>query len=131
MGRLGSIGWGFGNGFRAEIEGNYRANEVDSIRGLNLAPIGKTGGLQSTYGVMVNAFYDFDFANFGMGQSIFQPYVGVGVGYAWTDWRNIRGQSNAPGRGGAVHQPMTLMRSSPTRASSASPRRSPGSASPA
>ncbi|WP_431268180.1 OmpA family protein [Dankookia sp. P2] len=101
-GGVASIGWGFGNGFRAEIEGNYRTNEVDSIRGFNLAPIGRTGGWQSTYGVMVNAFYDFDFANFGLGQSIFQPYVGVGVGYAWTDWRNVRGQSNAPGRGGAV-----------------------------
>jgi OOP family OmpA-OmpF porin len=101
-GGVASIGWGFGNGFRAEIEGNYRTNEVDSIRGFNLAPIGRTGGWQSTYGVMVNAFYDFDFANFGLGQSIFQPYVGVGAGYAWTEWRNIRGQSNAPGRGGAV-----------------------------
>ena len=98
---VGSLGWGFGNGFRAEIEGNYRANEVDSIRG-NLAPVGRTGGFQYTYGVMANVLYDFDFANFGMGQSIFQPYVGVGVGYAWTQWRNIRGQSNRAGAGGAV-----------------------------
>ena len=97
-----SLGWGFGNGFRAEIEGNFRENEVDSIRGFNLAPIGRTGGFQRTYGAMVNVLYDFDFANFGLGQSIFQPYVGVGAGYAWTEWRNIRGQSNAPGRGGAV-----------------------------
>jgi OOP family OmpA-OmpF porin len=97
-----SIGWGFGNGFRAEIEGNFRENEVDSIRGFNLAPIGRTGGFQRTYGAMANVLYDFDFANFGLGQSIFQPYVGVGAGYAWTEWRNIRGQSNAPGRGGAV-----------------------------
>ena len=36
------------------------------------------------------------------GQSTFQPYVGVGVGYAWTEWRNIRGQSNRAGAGGAV-----------------------------
>jgi outer membrane protein OmpA-like peptidoglycan-associated protein len=92
-----SIGWGFGNGFRAEIEGNYRSNEVDSIRGFGLAPIGRTGGFQQSYGVMVNAFYDFDFANFGLGQSIFQPYVGVGVGYVWTDFRNMRGQSAANG----------------------------------
>jgi len=89
-----SIGWGFGNGLRAEIEGNYRENEVDSIRGFGLAPIGRTGGFQRTYGVMANVFYDFDFANFGLGQSIFQPYIGVGAGYAWTDWRNVRGQSN-------------------------------------
>ena len=90
---LASIGWGFGNGVRAEIEGNYRENEVDSIRGFGLAPIGRTGGFQRTYGVMANVFYDFDLANFGLGQSIFQPYIGAGVGYAWTDWRNIRGQS--------------------------------------
>ncbi len=88
-----SIGWGFGNGFRAEIEGNFRENQVDSIRGFGLAPVGRTGGFQRTYGVMANVFYDFDFANFGLGQSIFQPYVGVGAGYAWTDWGNIRGQS--------------------------------------
>jgi len=85
-----SLGWGFGNGVRAEVEGNYRSNEVDSIRGFGIAPIGRTGGFQ-TYGVMVNAFYDFDFANFGLGQSIFQPYIGVGVGYLWTDMRNLRG----------------------------------------
>jgi len=98
---LGSIGWGFGNGFRAEVEGNWRGNEVDSIRG-NLAPVGRTGGFQRTYGVMVNGFYDFDLANFGLGQSIFQPYIGLGVGYAWTEWHNIRGQSNRTGAGGAV-----------------------------
>ena len=28
---VGSIGWGFGNGIRAEIEGNYRYNEVDRV----------------------------------------------------------------------------------------------------
>jgi outer membrane protein OmpA-like peptidoglycan-associated protein len=88
-----SIGWGFGNGFRAEVEGNYRSNEIDSIRGFGLAPVGRVGGFQSTYGVMGNVFYDFDFANFGLGQSIFQPYVGVGAGYAWTNWRNARGVS--------------------------------------
>jgi OOP family OmpA-OmpF porin len=91
-GGVASIGYGFGNGFRAEIEGNYRTNEVDSIRGFGLAPVGRVGGYQSTYGAMANVFYDFDFANFGLGQSIFQPYVGLGAGYVWTDWRNIRGQ---------------------------------------
>ncbi|WP_135471044.1 outer membrane protein, partial [Crenalkalicoccus roseus] len=88
-----SLGWGFGNGLRAEIEGNFRENEVTSIRGLGLAPIGRTGGFQRSYGVMGNVFYDFDFANFGLGQSVFQPYIGVGLGYVWTDWHNIRGVS--------------------------------------
>jgi len=88
-----SVGWGFGNGVRAEIEGNFRSNEVDSIRGFGLAPIGRTGGFQRSYGVMGNVFYDFDFANFGLGQSIFQPYVGVGLGYVWNEWNNVRGIS--------------------------------------
>ena len=92
-----SLGWGFGNGFRAEVEGNFRQNEVDSIRGFGLAPVGRTGGWQRTYGVMANVLYDFDFANFGLGQSIFQPYLGVGVGYAWTEWRNVRGVSAPTG----------------------------------
>ena len=92
-----SLGWGFGNGVRAEVEGNFRNNEINSIGGTNLAPVGRVGGFQNTYGVMANVFYDFDLANFGLGQSIFQPYVGVGAGYAWTEWHNIRGQSNAFG----------------------------------
>ena len=92
-----SLGWGFGNGFRAEVEGNFRENEVDSIRGFGLAPFARTGGFQRTYGVMGNVYYDFDFANFGLGQSIFQPYIGLGAGYAWTEWHNARGIS-IPGR---------------------------------
>ena len=75
---LGSVGWGFGNGFRAEIEGNYRSQTM----GLN-GPAGVTisGGRQSTYGVMVNALYDFD-----MGGN-FYPYLGAGVGYEWSAMR--------------------------------------------
>jgi outer membrane protein OmpA-like peptidoglycan-associated protein len=92
-----SLGWGFGNGFRAEIEGNYRENEVDSLRGFGLAPLARTGGFQRSYGVMANVFYDFDFANFGLGQSIVQPYIGIGAGYALTEYHNIRGVSAGTG----------------------------------
>jgi outer membrane protein OmpA-like peptidoglycan-associated protein len=90
-GVVGSIGWGFGNGFRAEVEGNFRSNEVDSIKGFaGWSPFNKPGGYQQSYGVMVNGFYDFDLANFGMRPSVIQPYLGVGVGYVWTEWRNLR-----------------------------------------
>ena len=92
-----SLGWGFGNGVRAEVEGNFRENEVDSIRGFGLAPIARTGGFQRTYGVMGNAFYDFDPGFLGIGPSYVQPYLGVGAGYVWTDFHNIRGVSGAPG----------------------------------
>ena len=30
---LGSLGWGFGNGLRVEVEGNYRESEIDRITG--------------------------------------------------------------------------------------------------
>ncbi|MBV1798025.1 OmpA family protein [Siccirubricoccus sp. G192] len=92
-----SLGWGFGNGVRAEIEGNYRENEIDKIRGFGLAPFNGVGGFQRSYGVMANVFYDFDLANFGLGTSIIQPYIGGGVGYVWTDWHNVRGNSSPTG----------------------------------
>jgi len=99
-GGVASLGWGFGNGLRAEVEGNYRSNEVDSIRGFNLAPIGRTGGFQTTYGVMGNVFYDFDPGFLGIGPSYVQPYLGAGAGYMWMDFRNLRGVSGAPGNVG-------------------------------
>ena len=97
-----SVGWGFGNGLRAEVEGNFRSNEVDSIRGLGLAPVARTGGFQQSYGAMGNVLYDFDPGFLGIGPSYVQPYIGVGAGYMWTNWRNIRGVSGAPGANGLV-----------------------------
>jgi len=92
---LGSIGWGFGNGLRVELEGNYRQNDVTKFKGF--APFlwghNNAGGIQATWGAMVNAFYDFDLANFGLPPSLVQPYIGVGVGYAWTDWHHVRATS--------------------------------------
>ena len=89
MGYVGvvSLGYGFGNGVRAEIEGSYRENEVDSISGFG-GTTNATGKARS-YGVMANALYDFDLGlNFG-GFS-FQPYVGVGAGYVWREFDNVR-----------------------------------------
>ncbi|MDB5370184.1 MAG: OmpA family protein, partial [Roseomonas sp.] len=74
-----SVGYGFGNGLRAEIEGNYRQNDVDTIG--NLPGI---GGTARTYGAMVNALYDFN-----VGLPVV-PYVGAGIGYAWTDYDTVR-----------------------------------------
>jgi len=83
-----SIGYGFGNGVRVEIEGNYRQNEVDSISGFG----GTSGasGTSRTYGVMANAFYDFDLGQGGTfsGVSIV-PYIGIGAGYAWREFQNV------------------------------------------
>ncbi len=81
-----SVGYGLGNGLRAEIEGNYRQNEVDSISGY---PGLVTGGTRSdgkfrSYGVMANVLYDFD-----LGLPI-TPYLGLGAGYVWVDYDNVR-----------------------------------------
>jgi outer membrane protein OmpA-like peptidoglycan-associated protein len=83
-----SLGWGFGNGVRAEIEGNFRTNELDKLRGSG-APFGNIRGSQRSYGAMANAFYDLDFANFGLGTSIVQPYIGLGAGYVWDEYRKV------------------------------------------
>jgi len=70
-----SVGWGFGNGLRAEIEGNWMENKFYSASGFN-ANVGSAGGWEQKFGGMVNAFYDFN----GLSPWIV-PFVGVGVGY--------------------------------------------------
>ncbi len=82
-----SLGWGFGNGVRAEIEGSFRENDVDSASGFNALtrPL-RAGGKARSYGVMANALYDFD-----LGPGIpFVPYIGVGAGYVWHEHVNAR-----------------------------------------
>jgi outer membrane protein OmpA-like peptidoglycan-associated protein/outer membrane protein W len=82
-----SLGYGFGNGVRAEIEGSYRQNDVDTISGFGGTSAAR--GTARSYGVMANAFYDFDLGlNFG-GFS-FMPYVGVGAGYIWREYDDVR-----------------------------------------
>jgi OOP family OmpA-OmpF porin len=82
-----SLGWGFGNGLRAEIEGDFRANKFDKATssGGSIA----AGGWEQKFGVMGNVLYDFT----GMGP--IEPYVGVGVGYQWAYEQNVHGYSGA------------------------------------
>ncbi|MCR0982250.1 OmpA family protein [Roseomonas populi] len=87
-GFVGSLGWGFGNGLRAEIEGNYRNNDVDSGRMGFIAPPRRTSGHVIQYGVMANVFYDFAVPNWPV-----QPYVGLGAGYGWVNYQGVRVQS--------------------------------------
>jgi OmpA-OmpF porin, OOP family len=80
-----SVGYGFGNGLRAEIEGNYRQNDTNNISVSNGPRLPGISGTARTYGVMANALYDFSF-----GPSVpVMPYVGGGVGYAWTDYDSV------------------------------------------
>ncbi|GBQ83819.1 outer membrane protein [Gluconacetobacter johannae DSM 13595] len=70
---IGSVGWGLGNGFRVEVEGDYRNNGLKSF-----GSSGEGHGRQQTYGVMANALFDLD-----IGKSWLYPYFGAGIGYAW------------------------------------------------
>jgi len=72
-----SLGWGFGNGLRAEIEGNYRYNHISGSSGFTTAGSNIGGGTnEQKFGGMVNALYDFN----GLSPWIV-PYLGAGVGY--------------------------------------------------
>ena len=77
FGGLGSVGYGFGNGLRLELEGNYRQNGIRQRGG---TPNPRTAGdsTQQDYGALVNVLYDVDLRPYGV--SFATPYVGVGAG---------------------------------------------------
>ena len=89
----GSVGWGFGNGFRAELEGYWRRAGIQEARlfsqGSFNGGISTTAGTAQVYGFMANAYYDFDLSVFGPGWSWIQPYVGVGLGFAYSQFRDL------------------------------------------
>jgi OOP family OmpA-OmpF porin len=70
-----AVGFGFGNGFRAELSLDYRYNGLDTISGPGGSA--KISGSEQKFGPMVNVLYDFD-VPFPV-----TPYVGAGVGYQW------------------------------------------------
>jgi outer membrane protein OmpA-like peptidoglycan-associated protein len=101
-GGVGSLGWGFGNGVRLEIEGNYRQNEVDKIGGFGgprvTSAFRNNGGDIRQYGAMANIFYDLVIPRFPLPV---QPYIGGGVGYVWTEYDGVRG-TRQPGGSNSI-----------------------------
>ena len=85
---VGAAGYGFGNGFRVEIEGNYRQNDLMHLLGTDFPTA--AGGKQTDYGAMANAFFDLD-----VGANWIYPYFGLGGGYSWTHWNNINANGTA------------------------------------
>jgi outer membrane protein OmpA-like peptidoglycan-associated protein len=83
-----SLGWGFGNGLRAEIEGNYRSNDVSDTKvgGQSIQGTASGTGTAVSYGVMANILYDFDL---GAALGGIVPYIGGGVGYIWHDYQDV------------------------------------------
>ncbi|PPQ29438.1 OmpA family protein [Rhodopila globiformis] len=84
-----AVGYGIGNGFRFEIEGDFMRSGVNSI----LAPVPTaTTGTVRNWGAMVNAIYDLD-----IGFPWVYPYLGLGAGYQWTRLNSVN--STAVGGG--------------------------------
>jgi outer membrane protein OmpA-like peptidoglycan-associated protein len=79
---LGSLGYGFGNGLRIELEGDYRRNNPGHLGGTSF-PTALSGDIRST-AVMANALFDLD-----IGYPWVFPYLGAGAGYAWTNLNQI------------------------------------------
>jgi len=85
MGLL-TLGYGFGNGVRMELETSLRGNQVDSSSGFPaLRPHeGRIGQLWNL-AVMGNALLEVN-----VGSPYVQPYLGFGLGYAWTELKDMR-----------------------------------------
>ena len=91
---VGSVGWGFGNGLRLEVEGDIRHNRINKMTGfVNGSGPTAAGGDQYSYGGMVNALFDMD-----IGYNWLYPYFGLGGGAAVTrfDDLHVYGLSGAP-----------------------------------
>jgi outer membrane protein OmpA-like peptidoglycan-associated protein len=94
-----SLGYGFGNGFRVEVEGDYIHDNADkaSADGATYA----AGGSEARYGVFGNVLYDFD-----VGLPYLYPYVGGGIGWQEADLNSFGagGASTTETRGALAYQ---------------------------
>jgi OOP family OmpA-OmpF porin len=86
---LGSLGYGFGNGWRLELEGSARLNNLGHLNGTPF-PTSPGGSLQ-TYALMANALFDLDVRS-----PWIYPYVGGGIGAAWNAASGLRATSANP-----------------------------------
>lgn len=78
----GAVGYASQIGWRIELEGGYRENELDDIELSGIGPSVDTdldGDTQVISG-MANAYFDFDPSLYGLGNWFVVPFAGVGVG---------------------------------------------------
>ena len=80
----GAIGYSSQIGWRVEIEGGYRENNLDDIELSGIGPTTNTDldGDASVLTGMFNAYFDFDPSLYGAGNWPIIPFAGVGVGAA-------------------------------------------------
>jgi len=89
-----AVGYGFGNGFRAELEGSYRYNSLSGTNALPLIGQGNANGNNQKFAGMVNGLYDFN----NLSRYVV-PYVGVGVGYGAERLQGVHVYTNNIGAG--------------------------------
>ncbi len=93
---LASVGYGFGNGLRMEVEGSYRYNSLNNNGRASSGGVSvlRQTGKEEKYGAMGNVLYDFDPNVLGLAFIPFPvtPYVGVGVGYQFEALREHTAQ---------------------------------------
>jgi OmpA-OmpF porin, OOP family len=77
-----AVGYGIGNGFRFEVEGDFMRSNLHAIDGTPFATA--ASGTVRTWGVMGNVLYDMD-----IGVPYVFPYVGLGAGYQWTKLNGV------------------------------------------
>jgi len=106
-----SVGWGFGNGFRLEGEGDYlnnHSNGLTDFTGARLAghpqiALGglNGGGTEEKAGFMANVLYDF----VGLTPAV-QPYIGAGVGVQWVNMSGFHASNTATFTGPYISNPI-------------------------
>jgi OOP family OmpA-OmpF porin len=77
-----ALGYGIGNGFRFEIEGDFMRSDLSHLRNTPF-PTASSGTVR-TWGVMANTLFDMD-----IGVPFVFPYIGAGAGYQWTKLNDV------------------------------------------
>jgi len=97
---LASVGYGFGNGLRIEIEGDYFRNTLSRVGQTSSGAVfnrfaglpTSARGTEEKYGGFVNALFDLDTSLLGLGPLPFAitPYLGAGIGYLQSHNQDLR-----------------------------------------
>ena len=91
---VGSVGYGFGNGLRIEVEGDVLHNRVHRIStgfGTGSGGAVASGGDQYAFGGKVNALFDMD-----IGLNWIYPYFGLGAGITDTHLDGVHSYGVGP-----------------------------------
>jgi outer membrane protein OmpA-like peptidoglycan-associated protein len=91
-----AVGYGIGNGFRFEIEGDFARSDSRRVLGTPF-PTSSSGTVRN-WGVMANALFDLD-----VGSPWVYPYLGVGAGYQWTKLNSLAFASPGGGFGSSTN----------------------------